>query len=527
MLKLKYIPLQFVFFILLFVQTEVSAKFDSIIFARNDIYAPKAVIYMGDQNDDGCDDFVLVKYTSTWGNNAKALLFYGGEPINPDPVFEIAFNGSISNQISACDFNRDGYRDLVLTSYNIKPLIVKIYCGGPDMDTIPDFTFRVPDNSVGSIKIVGEDWPVDFNGDGFEELIVRAYEMFNRKSAFLIYDSSPEMDSIPDNIVTYFPDESIQGTDITHGDLDGDGRTDLTFIINSPSVPINFALRRFVFGREDFSFQDTANFLDSVDIVGTNRILQDINKDGRADLVINDTKFKYPYWYRLAVSYGSRNIDYTPEEGFNAQNEGWLNTRSVGDVNGDGYGDFLTSLNYYGGRLFLGGKHKPDDTPIKYYSGPTNIIERVGDVNGDGLDDIGIGTHGEPGAAQGTFYIMAGERVAMAIEDDEIKTDKTEEISLKAYPNPTRGEITVEITGNYTGYAELRLYNTTGKELLKKGIEVTAGITTERIDLRDMNISSGVYIIDMLFKSTESETTGREDMNLKGKKKSVKIVLTK
>ncbi|GAB1442191.1 hypothetical protein MASR2M39_10260 [Ignavibacteriales bacterium] len=92
---------------------------------------------------------------------------------------------------------------------------------------------------------------------------------------------------------------------------------------------------------------------------------------------------------------GSRNIDYIPDEGFNAQNEGWLYSRSLGDVKRRWlHGDFLTCLNYYA-RLFLGGNHKPDDTPIKYYSVPTNIIERVGDVNEDGLDDIGIGVHGE------------------------------------------------------------------------------------------------------------------------------------
>jgi hypothetical protein len=335
------------------------------------------------------------------------------------------------------------------------------------------------------------------------------------------------MDSLPDAELTYAPSEQISFYNIGTGDLDGDGRTDLTFKIEKPSIPMNFELRRFIFGRSDFSFLAVTEFMDSSSIVGWNRIIQDINKDGKAELVFYDTKFTYPYWYQLAISYGSRHLNYIPEEGLNTQNEGWYHTRSVGDVNGDGYGDFLTSLNYYGGRLFVGGKHRPDDTPIKYYSGPTNILARVGDVNGDGLDDIGIGTNGHAGASAGTFYIMSGERVAMGIEDDEAEKAKKEEITLKAYPNPTRGEITVEITGNHTGYAELRLYNTTGNELIKKGVEVTAGITTERIDLRELNISSGVYIMDMLFKSTESETKERDNMNLNGKKKSVKIVLIK
>ncbi|MBK8663400.1 MAG: T9SS type A sorting domain-containing protein [Ignavibacteriales bacterium] len=495
---LRFVPISGL--LLLFVTTEVSAQFDSIIFARNDIYGPRGVLFMGDQNDDGCDDFVLVTYPSTWGYDAKALLFYGGNPINPNPVFEVAFKGSISNTISACDFNRDGYRDLIITTFNVKPLILNIYLGGPNMDTIPDFTFKAPDNSVASFKFIGEDWPVDMNGDGYEEMIVRAYEMFNRKSALLVYDSSPEMDSIPDQIVTYYPDEAIQGVDMTHGDLDGDGRTDLTFIITNPAIPVWADYRRFVFGRSDFSFEDTLNFMDSVDIVSTNRIIQDINKDGKADLLIYDTKYKYPYWYIMAVSYGSRNINYTLEEGFNTQNEGWLYSRSLGDVNGDGYGDFLTCLNYYGARLFLGGKHKPDDTPIKYYSGPTNIIERVGDVNGDGLDDIGIGVHGEPGAAQGTFYIMAGERVAMAIEDGETKTEEKEEITgldLTISPNPTNGPVTVRFTMPDSGVIQLKIHDMLGQEIFNKTLYMEKGGQTEIINFKDITASTGIYILSL------------------------------
>ena len=518
--------LYFTIFFTLAVFGEVYAQFDSIIFARDDIYQPNAVLYMGDQNDDGCDDFVLITAsTSNW--NAKALLFHGGNPVDSVPVFEIPFIGYLPYHISACDYNRDGYRDLIVTTFNTRPLTLKIYLGGPTMDTIPDFTFQAPEQIIGNLRFVGGDWPVDFNGDGYEEMVAYAYDMYGGKGAFLIYNSSPEMDSIPDKISTFFPNETIWGYEIASGDLDGDGRTDLSFILKSPSIPMNFTLRGFVFGRSDFSFQDTVKILDSSAVVYTNRIIEDINKDGKADIVFYDTKFKYPYWYIMAISHGSRQPDYIPEEGFNTQNQGFYHTCSVGDVNGDGYGDFLSSLDGFGGRLFVGGKHKIDDTPIRYYGNSFNILGRVGDVNGDGLDDIGIGTNGATYAQPGTFYIMSGERVAMAIEDGEVETEQKEEITLKAYPNPTRGEITVEITGNYSGLAELRLYNTTGKELIRKGIEVATGITTEKIDFRELNISSGVYIVDMLFKSTESETTERDNMNLTGKKKSMKIVLIK
>jgi len=517
MFKLTHNPFQFVSFsvllLLVVLTTEVNAQFDSIIFARNDIYQPNAVLYMGDQNDDGCDDFVLITAsTSNW--NAKALLFHGGNPVDSVPVFEIPFIGYLPYHISACDYNRDGYRDLIVTTFNTRPLTLKIYLGGPMMDTIPDFSFQAPEQIIGNLRFVGGDWPVDFNGDGYEEMVAYAYDMYGGKGAFLIYNSSPEMDSIPDKIATFYPNDAIQGNDITSGDLDGDGRTDLTFIITDPSIPVWADYRRFVFGRSDFSFQDTLNFMDSVNIVSNNNIIEDINKDGKADLIVRDTKFKYPYWYIMAVSYGSRGIDHVPEEGFNTQNQGFVHTRSVGDVNGDGYGDFLSSLNGSGGRLFVGGKHKSDDTPIRYYGNSFNILGRVGDVNGDGLDDIGIGTNGATFARPGTFYIMSGERVAMAIEDGEAAKDEKEEFTLKAYPNPTRGEITVEISSNYTGYAELRLFNTTGRELIKKGIEVVAGVTTEKIDLKELNISSGVYIFRLEAQSLESKTTYSKTMKV-------------
>ncbi len=63
-MKYKYFnrQLYFTLFFAHLVFGEVNAQFDSIIFARNDIYGPQAVIYMGDQNDDGCDDFVLLRF---------------------------------------------------------------------------------------------------------------------------------------------------------------------------------------------------------------------------------------------------------------------------------------------------------------------------------------------------------------------------------------------------------------------------------------------------------------------------------
>jgi hypothetical protein len=150
----RIVPLSGLLLILLTMSTEVNAQFDSIIFARNDIYRPESVVYMGDQNNDGYDDFVLCTFYEINCYNGKALLFYGGNPINPVPAMSFDIYSSAGYGITACDYNRDGYRDLIITTHIIKPLKFKVYLGGPNMDTIPDFIFNVTDNSIGDLSII-------------------------------------------------------------------------------------------------------------------------------------------------------------------------------------------------------------------------------------------------------------------------------------------------------------------------------------------------------------------------------------
>ncbi|MBK7869140.1 MAG: hypothetical protein IPJ75_20225 [Ignavibacteriales bacterium] len=51
---------------LIFLTTEVSAQyFDTLIFRTTGLYWQESVIYMGDQNDDGCDDFMITKMDTT------------------------------------------------------------------------------------------------------------------------------------------------------------------------------------------------------------------------------------------------------------------------------------------------------------------------------------------------------------------------------------------------------------------------------------------------------------------------------
>ncbi|MCA0389455.1 MAG: hypothetical protein LCH52_13285, partial [Bacteroidetes bacterium] len=57
--------------------------FDSLIFKTTGLYWKESVIYMGDQNGDGCDDFMITKMDTTApGSEGKAYFYYGGNPVS-------------------------------------------------------------------------------------------------------------------------------------------------------------------------------------------------------------------------------------------------------------------------------------------------------------------------------------------------------------------------------------------------------------------------------------------------------------
>jgi hypothetical protein len=157
---------------------EVKAQyFDSLIFKTYGYFWQESVIYMGDQNGDGFDDFLICALDSIEGPYGKARFFYGGDPIDTIPAFTIPI--FTPRSITACDINRDGYRDIITQRLNpLYPIVYNVYFGGPQLDTIVDYTIAFPDSVEKNAVFPVRNWPVDFDGDGFEELIIHSMTLF-------------------------------------------------------------------------------------------------------------------------------------------------------------------------------------------------------------------------------------------------------------------------------------------------------------------------------------------------------------
>ncbi len=76
-----------------------------------------------------------------------------------------------------------------------------------------------------------------------------------------------------------------------------------------------------------------------------------------------------------------------------------------------------------------------------------------------------------------------------------IKTNATSNVSFDVYPNPTKGETTLNISAVTAGNANVVVVNTLGQVVYSKQIELTVGINTLQLDAN--NFANGLYTVSV------------------------------
>jgi hypothetical protein len=463
---------------------------------------------MGDQNDDGCDDFIISKMDMRSDNWGYAYFFYGGDPVPDTPAFRIRMY--YPAYISACDLNRDGYRDIINHKGGFPQSVYHydIYYGGPNLDTIPDAILTLPD-STHSAYFVQPTWPIDFDGDGWEELVY--VSSISHKVWFIrnFEENQPlEYYTIP-RIGNMYYSESL----IFSSDLDGDGKSDLSVLANDESEK----LLRFYYGNSSFEFSEYYEYSsDTVFHPEEIYLLNDMNGDEKGEIcrLLNIAgSGKY------ALSFGSRPPILEPDVVMNAGGIGGGRGFSPGDVNGDGYGDFLKYVPFIRFALYLGGSTISGQAAQQYFSNywrnSMHFGGRVGDINGDGLADICVGETAD-GAVLSHIYIYAGTRTPVSVEEEKEETGEEKTFLVTVSPNPTTGQISVQCTLPDSGVLRLEVYDILSQRIYNESSQKEKGTQTEQINLKNHTVSSGTYIVSLTY------DTGEETLT-----KSVKVQLIK
>ena len=226
----------------------------------------------------------------------------------------------------------------------------------------------------------------------------------------------------------------VNANNIRHSDLNGDGQNDL--IVTAPSSANSVGqihIYNGPFNIDELPDSSTSSLYWSEDPnVGRSVELIDWNNDNRMDIVVGNNRFDGNGTDSGAVKIhlsstesGLFNLDSALTlHGENTTDLFGTSIRNIGDINGDGLDDMaISSLRatsstgtYHAGRVYIfmspltgitsleNSTHIFEGTTEYEYFGRS--IERIGDVDGDGIDDIGISA--DASENKGGVYIVSG-----------------------------------------------------------------------------------------------------------------------
>ena len=501
-------------------------QFNKVIFQKSGhINSASPNVYkLGDVNKDGYDD-ILIYDTYL----KAAMIFLGGNSIDTIPKYTIQFSDTISfMRVVSLDINSDGINDIVITTRRYLKNIgfyaagdIRIFYGGSTINIIPDLVLNAPfgaSDSFGQIKKLK-----DFNGDGRSEFVITdfslPYEFRSQSGINYFYNTGAVFDTIPSYTIR---GDSLKGTRIyaitSSGDINGDGKTDFTILCSDSTGGKYKYFTNFYLGNANFDLTPALTYYqDSVGFnLGQMKIVRDMNGDGKDDFLMKAYNNAYPYYYGNSILWGNFPIDTVQDVGLNTQNGLIENEYEAGDINGDGHNDLFVRM--YGGfgypnvKIWLGGKQMPykiDDVADKTWYGDDYGLGRqiaaVGDVDGDGVDDICIqiipyGTYDD--SVMSAIYIIKGDTSAKGDTVTAISSDEnilpTNYSLNEPYPNPFNPTAVISWQLAKSGRVILKLYDITGREITELlNEEQTAGEHKIEFDGGGKKLSSSIYFIQM------------------------------
>lgn len=396
---------------------------------------------------------------------------------NPDFIFP----GGAGNSVAAgLDLNGDGEPDFVLGDPNYFQLEPKAhgrayaFWGGSALDTIPDLiftdTFWTGQNQPGPMGR-GLVMLPSINGDASAELVI------GRESQDIATRNPP-------------------------------GRVDVYF-----GGPAMDTVRDFFFISPDTAWRPVVGYGHVSYFGGRNKLVGDFNQDGYDDLLVTGPAIVPVYIYYGGPGFDTSvyvrlSQPWPAEEGENNE------VTALGDVNGDGYPDLATV--YYANQI-LGGWVRVHfssanqtgvadwDIAGDDWAATGDKFGRstrsVGDVNGDGFDDFAIGMETSQfagGNSRGGVYIFAGYNPDVntgVFDDPGGPLPSSHSLIEFIAPNPFNSATTIRLSESFT-HGMVTIYDILGRPVRTIAIVDSGNVREVRWDATDEHgsaLASGLY----------------------------------
>ena len=412
----------------------------------------------GDVNGDGYSEVIIgVPYHSDERNEEGIVYVYKGSEggvVDGEPFWRVSPANQMYSHFGysvACagDVNADGYDDVIIGS----PLYsgsfpmeggVWVYDGGPEgLSSLSIWSMNSGEEDARfgySVASAG-----DVNGDGHSDIIIGAPRHksglpWQAGRAYLFPGNNQGVSSVSSwegSSYTYENDSHFGSSVAGAGDVNGDGYGDIIIGIPDDGTTEKPGVGRALiyygsslgpetdsdWGAGPFELSPESNSFYGYSVACAG----DINGDGYSDVIVGApyepetgsvqiVEQGYTYVYYGAPDQPADTAQLICQSDQAGAGLG-ISLASAGDVNGDGYDDFLVAAPYFDnghtdeGRVYLwhGSAGGLAETPNWFAEGEeveANLgwsIASAGDVNGDGYDDIIIGC-----PKSNPLYISAG-----------------------------------------------------------------------------------------------------------------------
>ncbi len=350
---------------------------------------PSAIV-VADFNSDGKLDLAVA---STGCSPCSSGQLPGGTWMfkgNGDGTFAAGVNilpGS-PGALAAADFNSDGKPDLAVAPFGSS--VIQVLLANGD-GTFKAPTIVTPGNFAGNAIAVG-----DVNGDG--KLDIVSVDVSQGNILALLGNGNGTFKApVTSGTQQLFNAFLIAAL----GDFNGDGKLDVVTLNNSSNYIQVWT------GNGDGSFKSPTNYTTGAQ--PTSVVVADFNGDGRLDLAISDGDGTAP---AIAILMGKG--DGTFQKAVNYVPSGNpIRQIAAGDFNGDGRIDLVAASQMVGLPagvwIVLGNGNGTFQTAADYPAGLFPQGAAIGDVNGDGIEDIVAVSNGSNtvsvfiGKGDGTF----------------------------------------------------------------------------------------------------------------------------
>ncbi|MDZ4121596.1 MAG: FG-GAP and VCBS repeat-containing protein, partial [Candidatus Cloacimonadaceae bacterium] len=310
------------------------------------------------------------------------------------------YRSGYGSSMTSLDFNHDGYDDLIIVSqsydyvYGQSPSRGKVYIyyGGPGFNssTPPSITLE-GDNTTVAGKVITAVYNIgDVNGDGFDDLcLYDLSSMGNEEDRLRFYFGNASNLENPDYVIM-IPISAHFHRVSKLGDFNGDGFDDVGIDIRYSAIN-NFSILWGGSFIEQIVSSGEGSPSYATSIIG----IGDINNDGYDDFSLGFTNPDPNTGFHLVrIYYGNPAGDVSnPVVLIQTQDPITKVSKPLGDLNGDGYDDFMGYVSNNGMHAWLGGQNInytiPDFNFVpEYYGGEYTLSVEFGDFNNDGFDDV-------------------------------------------------------------------------------------------------------------------------------------------